>query len=113
MIDLRISEVNIIPIKPNKGHLAFCSFVVNNALYIRDVAIYSCLNSKYGYRLVYPARKMPDGGNVNILHPISKEADEAILKEVVKEFEKVIDKLRAHIPIRGSGVSDEQFYKER
>jgi len=103
MIDIRVSEINIIPVKPKKGLLAFCSFVINDALYIRDIAIYNSLNSKYGYRLVYPARKLPSGDNINVLHPISREADEAILKEVVKEFERVIDKLRDHKPVKREG----------
>jgi len=39
MCELKISEIQVIPIKPKNGMVAFASCVVNDALYIGNIAI--------------------------------------------------------------------------
>lgn len=109
VVDIRVSEVNIIPVKPKRGLLAFCTFVINDALYIRDIAIYNCLSRPEGIRLNYPARKLPNGDTVNVIHPINREADAIITRAIAEEFEKVIDMLRGSELRNHEGVlRDEQ-----
>ncbi len=54
MKEFEISEIQIIPVKPQEGLMAFASCVVNEALYIGDIAIHSSLTITEGLRLVYP-----------------------------------------------------------
>lgn len=90
MKNLAITEIQIIPVKPHNGLLAFCSFVLNNQFYISDVAIFSRLDG--GYRLVYPIKVLPNGVKVNCFHPISREPGEEIEKIVIGEYKKLISK---------------------
>jgi len=90
-MSITISEIEIIPIKPHNGLLAFSSFILNNAFYIGDVAIYSRLN-KPGYRLVYPVKALAYGARVNCFHPINKNAAQKIEDEVIKKYSDLISK---------------------
>ena len=88
-MNIIISEIEIIPIKPHNGLLAFTSFILNHAFYIGDVAIYSRLN-KPGYRLVYPAKVLANGAKVNCFHPINKDIGQVIEDAVVKKYSDLI-----------------------
>ena len=88
-MDITISEIEIIPIKPHNGLLAFTSFILNHAFYIGDVAIYSRI-SKSGYRLVYPVKVLANGVKVNCFHPINNAASQIIEDAVVKKYSELI-----------------------
>lgn len=85
----RISEIQIIPIKPQDGLVAFASFVLDNNLYLGSIGILT--RPEGGYRLVYPTKKV-GFRNINIYHPINKEFAEFIEKEVIGKFEDVMKK---------------------
>jgi stage V sporulation protein G len=80
---LKISEIQIIPIKPKEGLIGFASFVLDEKYYVSSVAIYTRLDGS-GYRLVYPTKKVGEK-NINIFHPINREAADAIEEAVVKK----------------------------
>jgi DNA-binding cell septation regulator SpoVG len=82
-----ISEIQIIPVKANKGLIAFCSFVLYEAIYCSSVGIYT--RPQGGYRLVYPTKKVNET-NLNIFHPINSKIGKVIEEEVSKEAEKVL-----------------------
>ena len=90
---LNISEINIIPCRPRNGLVAFTSFVLNNEIYIGNVAIYQLLSVEDGYRLVYPDKMLPNGKKINCVFPINKVVGESIKKAVVERYENVIEKL--------------------
>ena len=89
IMDITVSEIEIIPIKPHNGLLAFTSFILNHTFYTGDVAIYSRL-SKPGYRLVYPVKVLANGAKVNCFHPINKDASQTIEDAVVKKYSELI-----------------------
>ena len=93
MNELVISEIQIIPVNPKNGLLAFASFVINNSIYIGDVAIHNCLGNSEGYRLVYPDRVLANGKRINCVYPITKEAGNAITRAVVSEYKEILSKL--------------------
>lgn len=86
--EVKISEIEIIPIKPKGGLIGFASFVLDEKYYVSSVAIYTRLNTS-SYRLVYPAKKIGEK-NINIFHPINsgvgKIIDEAVIKKVNEIF---------------------------
>lgn len=86
---MKISEIQIIPIKPQEGLVAFVSFVLDNNLYLSSIGIIT--RSEGGYRLVYPTKKVGIR-NINIFHPINREFAESIEKEVIGKFEDVMKK---------------------
>ena len=84
-----LSEIQIVPVKPQDGLLAFSSFVLNNSFFVGDVAIYSRLNEP-GYRLVYPLRVLKNGAKIQCFHPINKEAARAIEEPTYNYYEKLM-----------------------
>ena len=89
----RLSEIQIIPIKPQNGLVAFVSFILDESLYLGSIGIMTRPNG--GYRLVYPTKKLADR-NLNIFYPISREFALAVEQEVVKQFEEVMKKYDRH-----------------
>lgn len=89
----RLSEIQIIPIKPQNGLVAFASFVLNESLYLGSIGIMT--RPQGGYRLVYPTKKVAER-SLNIFYPISREFALAIENEVVRQFEEVMKKYDRH-----------------
>ena len=89
----RLSEIQIIPIKPQNGLVAFVSFILDESLYLGSIGIMT--RPQGGYRLVYPTKKVAER-SLNIYYPISKEFAQLIENEVVKQFEDVMKKYDRH-----------------
>ena len=83
----RLSEIQIIPIKPQNGLVAFASFVLDGSLYLGSIGIVTRPNG--GYRLTYPTKSVGTR-ELNIYHPINRQFAEAIKKEVIKRLEEVM-----------------------
>jgi len=83
----KISEIQIVPVKPKDGLVAFANFVLNGNIYLGSIGIMTKLNG--GFRLVYPTKKIGNR-NINLFHPINKEFGQFIEIEVLKHFEKVM-----------------------
>ena len=88
---MTITEVQITPIKPKDGLVAFASVVVENSLYLGFLGVYTRLDGT-GYRITYPTKKVGEN-SLNIYHPINKETSKAIeeaiiikVKEIMKEI---------------------------
>lgn len=82
----RISEIQIIPIKPKDGLVGFASLVFDNTFYLGSIGIHT--RPQGGYRLTYPTRKTTKN-TLPIFHPINKEIATAIEQAVIAEFKKV------------------------
>jgi stage V sporulation protein G len=66
-----ISEVNITPIKPINGLVAFASVVLDNNLYLGSIAVHKRRDAS-GYRITYPTKKIGEH-QLSIYHPINQE----------------------------------------
>ena len=86
---LSISEVDIIPVKPRNGLIAFASCVVNGQLYLGNIAIHTRLDGS-GYRLVFPVKVLPNGKEIQCVHPVTRQAGELLLQAIVERFEALI-----------------------
>jgi DNA-binding cell septation regulator SpoVG len=87
---LQISEIQIIPIKPKDGLVAFASCVINNCLYIGNITLYTSFSRPKGYRLVYPSKILANGKKVNCIHPINKKVGELITARIIKKYTEII-----------------------
>lgn len=83
-----VSEIQITPIKPHGGLVAFASFVFNGALYCGSVGIIT--RPSGGYRLVYPTKEVA-GRQLDMYHPISGTVGKLIEKEVIAKYEEVMN----------------------
>jgi len=87
--EVKISEIQIVPVKPKDGLIGFASFVIDEKYYVGSVAIFTRLG-KSGYRLVYPSKKLGEK-NINLFHPINHRAGEIIEEEVTKRIEQLMN----------------------
>lgn len=85
-----VSEVNITPVKPSDGLVAFASCVINKQLYIGSMGVHQLLDGS-GYRITYPTKKI-GSRQLNYFHPLTKEMgtmiEEAVTEKCVQLFEK-------------------------
>jgi len=85
--NVKLSEIQVIPVKPKEGLIGFASFVLDEKYYVSSVAIYTRLNG-FGYRLVYPTKKVGEK-NINIFHPINLEVGKIIEEAVIKKVNEI------------------------
>jgi len=89
VLPLSISEVDIIPVKPRNGLIAFASCVVNDQLYLGNIAIHTRLDGS-GYRLVFPVKVLPNGKEIQCVHPVTRRAGELLLQAIVEKLAALI-----------------------
>jgi DNA-binding cell septation regulator SpoVG len=91
MSDLNLTDIQIKPINPQNGLVAFASAVFNNQFRVGNIAIYTSPNSKQGYRLVYPNKKLPSGKVVDCFYPITQEAGQTVSQVIIKKYIELMD----------------------
>ena len=83
---MKISEIQIVPVKAQDGLIGFASCVIDNQIFLGSIAIFTKISD--GLRLVYPTKKISNN-SLHYHHPInakaSKEVEEAVCK-VAKKF---------------------------
>jgi stage V sporulation protein G len=82
-----VSEIQVTPIKPNNGLVAFVSFVLDNKLYLGSIGIMT--RPEGGYRLVYPTKKVAER-NINLFYPLNKMFAKEIEQAVISIYEEVM-----------------------
>jgi DNA-binding cell septation regulator SpoVG len=82
-----ITNIHIVPVKPQDGLVAFASFVYANAFYIASVGIYT--RPAGGFRLTYPTRKSA-AANTPLFHPINKDIAAVIEDAVIRKYEAIM-----------------------
>lgn len=85
---IKLSEVQVIPIKPKDGLVGFASVVLDDAFCLGSIGIHAKLDGS-GYRLTYPTRQTPSRA-FNIFHPINPEASKLIEDAVISKFKDVM-----------------------
>ena len=79
-----LSEIEIVPVQPKDGLVAFVSFTLCGILRCSSIAILTRPNG--GYRLVYPTKKVGSRA-MSIFYPITRKVGLAIEEEVIKKYE--------------------------
>ena len=93
MKEIVVSEIQVVPVKPKNGLVAFASAVINNQIYVGNIAIYTSLSSQNGFRLVYPSKSLNNGTKLDIIYPINKEAGSIVQRQIVEQYLKLIENL--------------------
>lgn len=84
---MKITEIQIVPIKANNGLVAFASIVLDSQLFLGSIGIHKKLDGS-GYRITYPT-KLIRNKNINIYHPINKEASRTIEKAIIEKAKRL------------------------
>lgn len=85
-----VSEVDITPIKPTDGLVAFASYVIDNQLHIGSLGVHRLLDDT-GYRITYPTRKI-GSRQINFYHPITREAGKLIEQAVIAKCSELFER---------------------
>jgi stage V sporulation protein G len=86
---MKISEVNIVPIKPKDGLIAFASVVLDNCVYLGSLGVFTRLDGT-GYRITYPTKKIGNK-DLNVFHPITKEFGQQIETAILKKATEIFN----------------------
>ncbi|MCX5922723.1 MAG: septation protein SpoVG family protein [Candidatus Dependentiae bacterium] len=84
----KVTEIQIIPVKPKDGLVGFASFVFDRSFYCASIGIYT--RPQGGFRLTYPTRKTLNGA-MPIFHPINKDVANLIEQAIIRQFERLHD----------------------
>ena len=86
---MKVTEVKIKLIEPNRGLIGFASVVLNGMLILNSIGIHEKLNSRE-YRLTYPTKKASPK-DISLYHPLCEEFSKEIEKNVFKALKEVIN----------------------
>ena len=92
MSNISVSDIQIFPVRPKNGLIAFVSCIVNDAIYIGNIALFTSFTNPSGFRLVYPNKRRPNGQDASCVYPITKEAGLAISEAIIEKYLKVSTK---------------------
>lgn len=84
---MNIQEIEILPVKPHKGLVAFASFILDGSIYLSSIGIVT--RPQGGYRLVYPTKNVGIRAFA-IFHPISRDAGSLIEEAVLNKLKDVM-----------------------
>ena len=69
---MKITNIKIRRIVPVKGHIGFASIIVDDWLFLNNIAIFTRLNSD-NIRLVFPEKKLSDK-KIALFYPLTSKA---------------------------------------
>ena len=79
-----ITKLKIKKIVPNNGLIGFCSFIMDDCLFLGNIAIFTNMH-RDGYRLVFPEKKIQEK-SIQIFYPLNTalyfQLEEAVNKEL-------------------------------
>lgn len=84
---MKITEIQIVPIKPKDGLVAFASVVIENRLYLGSIGVHTRLDGS-GYRITYPTKKVGEK-SLNIYYPINQEMGKAIERAIISKIKEI------------------------
>jgi len=82
---MKISRIKIRGVIPVKGLIGFVSLVIDDWLYLGNIAIFTRLSGD-GIRLVFPQKKMGET-SINIFYPLSKDGYYELEKAVQEKMQ--------------------------
>jgi len=85
--EIEIAQIEIAPVPPQKGLVAFASFLIDGRYFVGSVAIYTSPSTPGGFRLVYPMKM-----GTCCFRPLSRTVGETIQNAVIAKYQEVIKK---------------------
>jgi DNA-binding cell septation regulator SpoVG len=83
----KITEIQIAPIKPRDGLVAFVSFVYDGNIFLGSMGLYT--RPQGGYRITYPLRKNTEK-DLNIYFPVNRDVAQAIEEMIGDKYEELV-----------------------
>ncbi|TET45423.1 hypothetical protein E3J62_07655 [candidate division TA06 bacterium] len=90
--EITISEVQILPVRPRDGLVAFACCLLNSQISLNNIAVHVRPDGM-DIRLVFPQTILPNGKKVNTFYPITKDAGEKIRHAIQEKYEELVSKM--------------------
>ena len=84
-----VSEIQVLPVKPKDGLVAFASCVINGHFYLGNIGIHTRPDGS-DYRLVFPVKILPNGKQIQCFHPVTRQAGESLQRAVIQKFRELM-----------------------
>lgn len=85
---MEVTSIQLIPIKSQKGLIAFAEVVLDSCLFLSSIGVHTKLDGG-GYRITYPTKKA-GFADIALFHPInmtlSKEIEAAVVAKAKELF---------------------------
>lgn len=85
---MKITDVQITPIKPREGLVGFANVVIDDNIHLGFIGIHTKLDGS-GYRLTYPTKKA-GVKDLNIFYPINREMSKLIEEAVIAKAKQIL-----------------------
>lgn len=85
---MKITNIKIRQIVPEKGHIGFVSCVIDNWLFLNNIALFTRLEDPTKIRLVFPEKKVGET-KINIFYPLTSEAYFELEKAIQNQFTQI------------------------
>lgn len=85
---MKVTKIQIIPIHPKDGLMAFASFETDDGFYIGSIGVHKKRDCT-GYRITFPTRKVGTHSQT-ICHPTNPELSKKIESAITNKAEQVL-----------------------
>lgn len=99
---MEITEINI-SLRNEEKLKAFVNVTFDDMFVVRGMKV---IKGAEGFFISMPSRKMPDGTYRDIAHPIRNEFRQYIEKEIIQEYQKVLEQSGGEVANTVAGDED-------
>jgi DNA-binding cell septation regulator SpoVG len=85
---MKISKIKIKKVLPDKGLIGFASCVVNDCLYLGNIAVFTRLEDPSKIRLVFPVKELAGDNRISIFYPLTQELYYLLETEIANKFKE-------------------------
>jgi DNA-binding cell septation regulator SpoVG len=87
-----VTKVEIVPIIPKAGHIAFANIVLEDKIALNSIGIHTCLR-RSGFRLLYPTKTLPNGKVIQTYYPVNKRVADEIQDTILSQYEELLNNI--------------------
>lgn len=85
---MKVTKIIFKQIIPDKGLIGFVSLVIDNWLFLNNIAIFVRLNRPEEIRLVFPEKKMGDK-KISLFYPLTSSGYYELEKAIQEKFKQI------------------------
>ena len=86
-MNMQISKIKIKKVIPNKGLVGFASCVIDNSLYLGNIAVFTRLDEAEKMRLVFPVKEAGQN-KISVFRPLTAELYYLLEQAITKKYKE-------------------------
>jgi DNA-binding cell septation regulator SpoVG len=84
---MKVTKVKIKKVMPDKGLVGFASCVIDDSLYLGNIAIFTRLGEEDKIRLVFPVKEV-SGKKIEAFYPLTSDLYYLLEQEIAREYKQ-------------------------